>query len=112
MGYFLNKDFEDKEEPYFGGIPAEFVDEVADTEKQIEFHKNNFINSDLGLVAEVLKKMIFNMEQEISKESADSIMPLLSGMAEAIIMLRAELQVLRGALIEKKQPPPDFFDMN
>ena len=102
MGYFLNREFE------FGDIPEEII--ISDTEKQIDFHKNHFLDADLGLVAEVLKKMITGMAEEISEDSADSIMPILSGMAEAIIMLRAELEVLRMELLKKKSPPPDHFD--
>tara|TARA_R110002110_G_scaffold155134_3_gene349269 strand:- start:1831 stop:2151 length:321 start_codon:yes stop_codon:yes gene_type:complete len=106
MGYFLNKEFDDYTE-------SNDLDKLVDDEnKQTDFHRDNFLNQDLDKVALVLKKMLDSMAKELNPDSLDSIIPLLGGMAEAIIHLRAEVQVLQSELIENKEPPPDSFDMN
>jgi hypothetical protein len=106
MGYYLNKEYRDDYES------DDFETLIDNENKQTDFHRDNFLNQDLDKVALVLKKMLDGMAKELNPDSLDSVIPLLSGMAEAIIHLRAEVQILQGELIQKKEPPPDSFDMN
>tara|TARA_Y100000310_G_scaffold180928_1_gene180840 strand:- start:409 stop:729 length:321 start_codon:yes stop_codon:yes gene_type:complete len=106
MGFHFTDDFEDSL------IPEEIIEMMGDTDKQIEFHKNNLITADMDMVAEVMKKFIATLILALDDAQAQGAMPLLSALAESILELRAQVDVLRNELIEKNAPPPDDFEMN
>ena len=103
MGFNINRE---------EGIPEEITGMMDDIEKQIEFHKNNFITADIELVADVLKQLMVSIVGELDPDSGEGVMPMLTAIAETILELRATNEVLRSELIEKKSPPPDDFQFN
>ena len=105
MGFFFQDGYESE-------VPEEMMGMLDDIEEQIAFHRNNIVNADLGLVEDVLKRLMISMTDSVDPEIAKGLVRMLTGMFEALIELRATNEVLRSELIEKKVPPPDCFDMN
>ena len=104
MGFYFRGEFDSNE------LSKDYIDDI---EAQIDFHKNKFLNEDVELVAEVLKRCMVELASSLPEEVSEASLPMLSALTEALLELRATNEVLHGELIEKKSPPPpDGFEFN
>ena len=108
MGYY----FKDEFDPNRGEF--EINDDILmDLEEQVKFLKDKFLDEDIELVSEVLKRMCVGIVQGMSDEaSAQASIPMITAFSEAMIELRLSNDALRAELIEKNVPPPEDFKSN
>jgi|TARA_R110000851_G_scaffold210499_1_gene363038 hypothetical protein len=100
MSYSLNKEDDS------------FEDIINDLDEQIEFHKNNLINSKIEVVGSVLDAFLVAMTESIPNETLSSALPILQALSESVLELRERVDVLQGEIIHRGSPPPDNLHMN
>ena len=104
MGFNINRE-ED-------AIPPEMSELMDDVDRQVEFHKHNILNSQPIVVEEVLKTLMLTIIECLDEETATGLVPMLTAFGESLIVLKQEVEYLKGEMIEKKSPPPTSFEEN
>tara|TARA_Y100000310_G_scaffold255407_1_gene262841 strand:+ start:2180 stop:2494 length:315 start_codon:yes stop_codon:yes gene_type:complete len=95
-----------------GEIPPEMSELVNDIDKQVEFHKQNILNSQPVVVEEVMKTLMVTIVENLDEDTAGGLLPMITAFAESLIELKIEVEYLKGEMIEKKSPPPISFEEN
>ena len=87
----------------------EYLEEFAE---QVSIHKDNILNSRVEVVEEVAQTLLITILENVDKEFAKAVLPILTAFNESITELKIEIEQLRGEIIEKKTPPPNDFEIN